>query len=258
MLDEGICIKLWRMNPFEAPRLKIKQAQQHISDLDAGFTAFVKTDFYHLGIEEDVNSGDSLLKFEVVNPLSCDVPCVIGDAVHNLRSALDLLVNGIVREKLGTWERIYFPIRDSREELVTALKSGKIRQASTALCDVIVDVVKPYKGGKDAILALHELDKADKHRLLLPIIQITRLQGIDAEDNNHNVFTNLTVTVVGNKPFFAIRTSSKLHIKNYGKPAFQVVFDKGLPMEGQPIAPTLHQFAEVVSGIIDTIERSNI
>jgi hypothetical protein len=246
------------MNPFEPPRLKIQRARHHISDLDVRFAAFVKTNFYRLGVDEDPSSGSSLLRFEIVNPLSCDIPSVIGDAMHNLRGALDLLVNGIVREKLGTWERVYFPIRDSREELVAALKSGKIQQASTVLCDVIVEVVRPYKGGNDAIVALNALDIADKHRLLLPIAQITSLQGIDAEDSNHNVFRNLTVTVSGNRPSFPIRTGGKLHIKNYGKPAFQVFFDHGLPTEGQPVVPTLRQLAEAVSRAVDTIERSNI
>ena len=119
------------MDVFEAPKLKVKRAEQHISDLNMRLAAYAKTDFYRLSINEDEKPGDSILQFQVIDPISPAISSVIGDAVHNLRSALDLLITGIVKEKLGTWEVVYFPIsKGSRDDLIGTLKGGKIKPAS--------------------------------------------------------------------------------------------------------------------------------
>ena len=41
--------------------------------------------------ESDPNTGDQVFKFRVRAPIPVDLSLVIGDAVHNLRSALDHL-----------------------------------------------------------------------------------------------------------------------------------------------------------------------
>jgi hypothetical protein len=88
-----------------------------------------------------------------------------GDAIHNLRSALDHLA-----WQLSHWdnwkptERCAFPIGFSLEDYnhkkVTAVK-GMSPEAQKA-----IDLRKPYKHGNDLLYAIHRLNIVDKHHQL--------------------------------------------------------------------------------------------
>lgn len=52
------------------------------------------------------------------------------------------------------------------------MKGAVLNRASE---DVATFIVKAYKGGNDDLWALHELNILDKHRLLLPVIQVTSI-----------------------------------------------------------------------------------
>ena len=49
-------------------------------------------------------------------------------------------------------------------------------------------------------------------------------------------------------------TKAWLHNKENGYPTVEVRFGKGEVFENEPIIPTLRQLAELVSGVIDTLE----
>lgn len=234
---------------------KIERADRHIQELNASLIAFFKTDFYRLQINPNA-AGQDVLTFDS-KPLPCDIPLVIGDAIHNLRAALDLMACEIVVKAGGTCTRYTnFPVRDTRQELVGTLNGGEIKVAGQDICDLILDVIKPYKGGNDPLWSLHQLDIIDKHRLLIPVVSVTQLSGISAHDDNNNRFEDLTFLVGEGGRLNAIATSAKLHITNYGQPAFGVFFRQGEPFENQPVVPTLHQLAQIVTGVVQAIEKA--
>jgi hypothetical protein len=244
---------------FHGPKLKIERAKQHVNDLHSRFIDFSASDYYSFGIEKDVHSGKSFLKFEVTKPLPSDVAPIIGDALHNLKSALDLAVNDIVFLKLGRYDaHTRFPFREIRNELEVAIKGALITQASKAISDLIVNVVKAYKGGNDALWTLHELNILDKHRLLLPVIHVGVLHGVGLEDDRGNQFTGLTMLVEAGRvhtPNIPSHGAADFKITNKGKPSLSVFFNEGLPTEGQLVLPTLKYFVELVSDIIEQFER---
>jgi hypothetical protein len=111
-------------------------------------------------------------KFTAIDP---DIPMITGDAVHNLRSALDLLAWALyARRTKGKGTHIYFPIFETPKKY----KSGserKVEGISEADIEAIT-LLKPYKGGNDHLWGLHELDITDKHRLLItPVIAVGRV-----------------------------------------------------------------------------------
>jgi hypothetical protein len=244
---------------FTGPKLKIERARQHINDLQVRFTAFSSSDYYSFGVEKDVNSGKRFLKFEVTKPLPSDVAPIIGDALHNLKSALDLAINDVVFLKLGRYDaHTRFPFRETRNELEAAIKGALITQASKTIADLIVNVVKAYKGGNDALWTLHELNILDKHRLLLPVIHVGVLHGVGLEDDRGNQFTGLTMLVEAGRvhiPSIPGHAGDNFKITNKGKPTLSVFFAEGLPTEGQFVLPTLICFVELVSNIIEQFER---
>ncbi len=242
---------------FIGSKLKVKRANQHIDELQRILLTFLKTDFYRLYIEKDPKDGQNVLKFEAIKEMPCEVSLIVGDAIHNLRAALDLMACEIVTmageiPNEGTG----FLFRDTRDKLIKAINGRKIKIAPRAIIDLIVDTIKPYKGGNDSLCALHALDIVDKHKLLIPVASVTRLIGVSAEDDRHNRFEFRCITVGEGGKLNMVSTSSNLNITNQGQPSFDVLFDKGQVFEGKSVIPTLHQLSQLVSGIVQTIEKA--
>jgi hypothetical protein len=241
---------------FTGPKLKVKRANNHIHQLNELLNAFVKTDFCRLHVEEHKDTGDYVLKFEMTKPIPEEVPLTIGDAIHNLRSALDLMACEIVSLSGGTpskWTN--FPFRDTRQELEATLNGGEIKIAGADIITLIVDIIKPYKGGNDSLCALHSLDIADKHRLLLPVFSVAALTDVNGKAGGVT-FTNCTFAAGESGILNVLGMPGKFEFQGYGKPAISISFDKAQPLEGQPVIPTLQQLAQIVLGVIQTVEKA--
>jgi len=243
---------------FLGPKLKIKRADHHIEQLNSALVAFCKTDFCRLSIEIDAKEGTNRLVFERTKEIPEEIPLILGDAAHNLRAALDLLACDIVRlagEEASKFTK--FPFRKTRDDLVAALNGGELKAARADIADLIVDSIQPYPGGKNAALhVLHELDIQDKHLLITPVLAVAMLIGVDFEDANRNRFVDATLTVGEGGKLRALATSAPLKITRQGRPAFDVLFAKGQPFEGQPVIPTLQQLSKLVSTVIHTVEKA--
>jgi hypothetical protein len=242
---------------FCGPRLKIERAKQHINDLHSRIWAFAATDFYSLRVDKDAETGKYGLKVEVRKPLPDDFALIIGDAAHNLKSVLDVALNEVVFRRLNRYDDYTrFPFKKTRDDLVNAINGALIKQASKEVANFIVNVVKPYDGGNDALVALHKLNILDKHRLLLPVMQVTSIVDFCAEDDRGNRMVNATLVVTRDRAVTLFASSGNIQITNEGKAVPLVFFDKGLPMEGQPVVPSLVQLTELVSGIVEGIESA--
>lgn len=90
---------------FCGPRLKIERAKQHIADLHSSICAFATTDFCSLDVNQEVETGKYCLKVAVKEPLPHEFALIIGDAVHNLKSALDITVNEVVFRRLNRYDK---------------------------------------------------------------------------------------------------------------------------------------------------------
>jgi hypothetical protein len=244
------------MNPiFCGSKLKIERANQHINELNAALTTFLRTGAGGVRVDTDFAGRDTLVLD--AKPLPKGVPLILGDAVHNMRAALDLMACEIVTIAGGTPSKhCNFPIRDTKQELIGTVNGGEIKIAGNDICDLIVNVIKPYIGGNDPIWGLNKIDNIDKHRLLNPTVGIIQVSGVCAHDDNNNTFTNITLGVDSGGRLNAISTTARMHITNYGLPAFGVFFPTDSAFEGQPLIPTLHQLAQVVSDVIQAVEKA--
>src|ERR1700722_15469893 len=102
---------------FEHARLKLRRANKHIADINSLLSTFSDSDFYRLSIENDARQGTNFLRIDIDEsgfPVD-DAALIIGDALHNLRSALDQLYYRVVVVHCSgvpsKWTR--FPIFDS-------------------------------------------------------------------------------------------------------------------------------------------------
>lgn len=246
---------------FQSARLKIKRAHHHVRDLNAQLTAFCNSNFYRIIVDKDAKTGQSLLKLEMTQNFPSDVAApIIGDAIHNTRSALDHMMCDIVAHE-GNVKTKYtkFPFDDSRQKLIDRINGGLIQRVRSDIIDLIVDEIRPYKdsGGDEGLCALHDLDITDKHELLIPSFTVSKVDGICVKGGK-TALNNLSVTPMLGWQACLFAGVDNLEITNQGQPTVHIAFAKNNPFWGQSVIPTLLQLVESVSGILDIFERTLI
>jgi hypothetical protein len=238
---------------FHEAKLKVKRADHHIAELNEILGAFLKTDFYRLSVEKDVDAGLYSLQFRIITGLPENVPVVISEIAQPLRTALDYVMCDMVTQAGGTCsKKLQFPICETPERLEEIIKNGQIKKLTPAIIDFILDEIKPYKGGNDALYGLRTLNNIDKHRHLMPVTYVAALKDVTGKAGGIH-FTACTFIVDEGRKLNLIGMPNEFEFEGYGKPAFVVAFDRGQPFEGQAVVPALIQLLEEVSGIIDTL-----
>jgi hypothetical protein len=154
-------------HPYEDVASKIKWANKHINDFRAAVAGFMKSNPYGILVETDRNTRKRIYTVTKVTPVPPQIRLIAGDAIQNLRSALDYLACGLVRvTKTEPSKYVCFPISES-ERLVKQQVEGMRHDAIDA-----IKRIKPYKGGDDILWRLHRLNIIDKHRLLMAVLRV--------------------------------------------------------------------------------------
>jgi hypothetical protein len=240
-------------NKFADSRLKIKRANKHITELDALLNLFDNPDFYTVGEVREPKTGQKFIEYGFAKRLPVeDLALAIGDAVHNLKCALDYAWIHAIRKMAPVALRKFakFPIYPSQSELEIALRGHGIQIASPNLYDLIVSDIKPYDGG-DHLWSIHKMDIMDKHRLLIPVLDVA-IVDLSLEDDIGNVSNYLCAFTRGGAYRKPIEDNQKL--KHKGNVSLQVVFQEGLPMHGMDVSAILHKFSKVVLSVVETLE----
>jgi hypothetical protein len=175
---------------LEGVRAKLLRAQDHFEDFDRRVEASLasESDGGTIPLTSKVDEDRHSITFGIPpsKPLDPALPLIIGDCVHNLRSALDHLVLQLALLK-GTSiteaaDKTSFPVcllrkdfRSKTKRFVDLIKP----EALTAIEDF-----QPYKTSDPPDTAflwlLSELDIIDKHRLLVVVakkIKMTEIAG---------------------------------------------------------------------------------
>jgi hypothetical protein len=126
-----------------------------------------QTQFFEIVPEDNATTGRRELTCRNVAAPPVVIGLVIGDVIHNLRTALDHLMCRLVEANGETPDsQTYFPIKTT-EPLYTRMRG---KGGPVGVSDEVrrrLDSLAPYPGGEDALVDLHLLDIADKHNLLL-------------------------------------------------------------------------------------------
>jgi hypothetical protein len=163
-------------------RAKIERAHDHRIDLQGITTPLslgdgAETEFIRLSAKLDTESGYHDFRIAAIpEAWRPRIGAVLGDVVHNLRSALDYLffelcchyLGAVKTERLGG--QVQFPIEDMNQRL--ANKRGHFQDIPSAQWSVI-EAAQPYHAPEPAsvaLRALRELSNRDKHRVLNPLL----------------------------------------------------------------------------------------
>lgn len=250
-------------------RLKIERAKRHIRELAAEVQTFLASQPYEIFAEDDASAGQRHYKVRVKACVPAEWSMIIGDVIHNARSALDLLMVEVVKfcdPNRVSYNHVYFVIRESKEEFEKALPE-KIKGASAEARRIIEDL-KPYKGGDEAFYMLHQLDVADKHKAIIPVGAAHRNVTVDIAKPMREAFPdmagNLPPTLIALRPAnrqFPLQDGATVFTTGVDGPfnddaqiTIEIAFGEGQILEGEPLDPALAQIIQFVEGVIDVFE----
>jgi hypothetical protein len=231
-------------------RLKIERAKKHIRDLDAEKGAFLGGDPYR-GVPRfnpEMDRTEYILQNIPVIP--DNIPLILGDAVHNLRSALDHLACELVRSENVEPRGVYFPIFESAAEYES--KSAGKTKGMPESAKKIIARMKPYLGGHDILWGLHKLDIIDKHRLL-PTVGMT-LGGWRLRFSLTAPNVNLPLPSILEKGVIIASVPGNRETEERVSIFADIVFGEPEVFKGEPIIETLTQLAGLIETTVSYFE----
>lgn len=243
---------------FESAKLKVQWANSHANHLNSAFSDFLKSDFYTFANERDAKTGDYTISVSSKGGLPPQVLLLLGDIVHNLRTSLDHMATTIV----GDGSHVYFPFHESRINLICA--QGKIICGRTRLIEeaipklgrFIVEEIKPYKAGNPFLWPLTKLDAIDKHKFLIPAVNITSVTAHNLYDSEHNNWIEALSGTVGPGGIINIVGSTgKFEVRGKIEPAVEILFGEGTFFKDQPVIETLLNISNAVSETLRRVEE---
>lgn len=241
---------------FGSAYQKIKWAEKHVLDIERTIAIFHERNPNALTVENASELGQvkCSLNMELFLRTVPTLRMMTGDAIHNMRCALDHLAWAIVSAFKEPDPRLYFPMDVKRQSFVNHSGFREIQSVAPDVADLILNDIKPYGTG-NPFVALNQLDRADKHRFALVHASSTEFQIYMAHDDD-----DVPDSAAGSFIFVANPTRvptpgsrTWLHNNDYRSTIFNIRFDPGLPFENEPVIPTLHQLSQTVSGVVEIL-----
>lgn len=261
------------MREFSSAQLKIDRANHHIGDVNVRRDVFLATNPCKLRAQHNPQTAYTDYMVEDVAEVDTVISLVIGDAVHNLRAALDHLAVALVEDAGAVSSAsTYFPISNSASKY--AMTSPGQVQGISISDKKRIDSLQPYLGGDDRFWGLHRMDITDKHNLILTQTQC--IGGI-----NYAVSEAGIAKTFGMSDFFGRTPSSEkktvmvpwvgpLLIPKKGEilfrfpgntekdedmcPSFDIAFRDAEVFKGKQVLPSLRDLANLVQGVVNNFK----
>jgi hypothetical protein len=164
-------------HPLDGCRSKIWRAGDHLQALDLESRRYVEDYSYGLVIDEEPEGGEKVIRLRSNRRPHNDPPdrlgVIVGDVLHDLRSALDHLVWQLAIIGSGPKERAnQFPIFDTPEKFKE--KCPRYLHGIAPEHRTRIEAYQPYMGGSEgfALHILATLNDVDKHRVVHPGAQL--------------------------------------------------------------------------------------
>lgn len=254
-------------------RLKVERAKRHIRELAAEIEAFNARKPYSIYTENDASAGQRFWKVRIRECVPQEWSGIVGDAIHNARASLDLLMVAVVRHCDPTrvsYNHVKFIVGETKDKFEARLRDA-IKGASPQARRCVEDL-KPYKGGDEAFWRLHQLDILDKHKAIIPVGAAYRSFGItfdgrklfpDAFPDIERAPPRTVFFNSGDRQFplkdgaalFAAPINGEFPFDDDVKFAFEVSFGEGQIIDGEPVIPALTQICQFVEGVFEVFEK---
>jgi len=258
---------------------KVERAREHLNSIKAEEALWIDGQSQFITVEPDqeprpVVDGEGLAQFALsvseVVPVSPHFPMLIGDCVHNLRSALDHLATElVVAEGNVPDERTAFPIWEDRlieRKGKTAERNLWISGGVDLRALAVIEEAQPYHRVEDPtahpLWVLRELSNMDKHRLPILVGESsaqTRIwiglgsggSGGVGEDGRLRARPLERGANFGRVGVPISQFQSYPYVKGDVFP--RIAFSEGEVCAFQPVADVLEELTETVLAVIETL-----
>lgn len=250
---------------FEGSRLKVERAKKHIADLDSEITSYLSRKPFALRLKEQAAQCAWIIETKIPIPLQFSL--VLGDAIHNMRAALDLLIFEMIGDKAASAEAVFFPFCKDGKSYVSTVTGRQIQLAGKNVLAAI-NTLEPYQGGDDLLYGIHQLDIADKHRLVLTVALASDVHARDikalhpkSEIPNDGIYRFMTDRPLVVKRNFVNREMQRAaerdkritHIESKFQPTFRICLGKGQPFAYAPVIDTVTAGAKRIGEVVEML-----
>lgn len=160
---------------MDSGNLKIQRADKHYSELS---DLLRKSKPFRYFLETNFKTGEKSTFAKRDEDIANQAAIIIGDIIHNLRSALDHTYWDCTEKFAksdGEKKSIQFPITSTEQAFNDSVLPGLPSRVSTSFAQTLAGL-KPYREGGNRLLCLiHDLDVMDKHKLLIPTGNFTKI-----------------------------------------------------------------------------------
>jgi hypothetical protein len=251
---------------LDGPIAKVARAQSHLNDFKT-HSGFVRAPGTYTFIPKIHRDGlDHIWYLDSPVVVGRDWALMIGDAVHNLRSALDHLAWQLVIANGGGHAiTTQFPIHasDTRKNPYTGQIEARPCEVAGGIHPDALDIIKrvqPYNGGDegDKLWRIHELDVIDKHRYLILSVTSLSWYGRNITDADSEITGRwFARRMEQGKPVLRITYATPQHEIN---PSFHfgvdIAFDEDIPrLIKQPLHMVVQELVTFTGDFICSFER---
>lgn len=215
---------------FEDCDIKLDRARAHIDELAR------LIDEHHARhpavVEARYDDSGSLAHLGVsVKSLPRSVSALIGDAVHNLRTSLDILAVQLVNRVSPGTRGVHFPFAIDAVRLEEMIVSKRFDRAGA---DTVALLRKwqPFSGGNIDLRGLHDLDLRDKHNAIIPVATMVSTPEVMADT------TDFDSGVV------------RIKLVEGSSPTIEQLFPDDTPFAGAEVVGTLRRLHEMATAIV--------
>jgi hypothetical protein len=230
-------------------RLKIERAQKHSSDLIQIIDSIPQN--YTISVKPIPGEIGTAICYELpqFESIRNSIALIAGDAIHNVRTALDY----VWCDAIGTPSKFSkFPVHPNLDQLEASLKGTGLHTANARLFRLMIDEIRPFTDGGNALYLLHQLDIKDKHRLLLPVSKFGSIKEIKVSDRNGAV--EGTSWGFEWSAYYHIDLEPGIQVLDPGKPDFELYFAEDSEGGRYEIKETIDSFIRVVADTVRKIE----
>ena len=238
-------------------KYSVTHARRHVRALESEINAFLQSDPYAKVIAFDPTGPDDIHKLKLVKPMPEPLSGIAFDAVSSLRAALDQAGHAIGIAAGTNGKRSAFPFGDTMAEVQSRASTGS-KDIPSPLFDVMV-ASGPYKGGNQLLWALNKLCNSHKHEIIIPM-------GIYTGGGSINNAYFSAVKSFAFPPKWDIEKEEMILavIPHRAPMTFDMKISTFVAMAkidgvvGKPAVAVLDDLANVVNGIIATLETEGI
>ncbi len=244
-------------NRFRRAKLKVKRANSHISTLIRDSSPLSKSLY-------EITNGPTRsiallarpdgygLSYRSKEPIADHFGVVIGDAVNNLREALDYSINTAL-EAIGQPKRVHFPFSERWQDLKSSHYYAPIERAFPEAANFILEEIKPCRDTNLPLWAAASLCNQNKHNDFIPTVSVVTVENINARIGT-TVMQNSSIGGNADGYMKIIRSDQPIIMDGNFSTSVEITFPQGAIFESEPVVSTLQHMSEVVEQTLDSFE----